>query len=426
MKTCQPATNRPISTPTTLFWEAAQTGDALTLTQLLEQGIDVNVQDEQDHTALILAASNGHHQCVALLLEAGAKITSRFNPSYFRDALSWAIIKDSSHYLSLFLAAGGNPNGQDSNGKTPLKVAAQQASPDCLKLLLAAGAKPKLGSDRGYDLLLSAVHKGNLACVQLLLDCGIRPNHTRKAAAFAFLNNLAATTTFSLAKAAASQGHSQVLRLLLVSGAQPNPKDDLSYSPLMYAAMAGHVDACHTLLIWGATTTPAEMARLRFDPQVATEQRHEIIALLNSQQALRHQFSLLDYSDFMSDLYSNRLSDMALCQMLVRRDFHYHHRDYITPEGVHIIKASAILNKPTLLLTASILAADGDLLLTADILAKQKQLLPVCHHIAITAAQTVLKQAQQLVTQYQPLAESSSMVDGAVRHCLKSYYSISF
>ena len=52
--------------------KAAEKGDLQKIQQLLDRGIDVNVQDDDGRTALYVAAKNGRSQSVSALLEAGA------------------------------------------------------------------------------------------------------------------------------------------------------------------------------------------------------------------------------------------------------------------------------------------------------------------------------------------------------------------
>ena len=55
------------------FIEAAEKGDVALVSQILEQGADIN-QREYGWTALILAAEKGHETIVKHLIEKGAEI----------------------------------------------------------------------------------------------------------------------------------------------------------------------------------------------------------------------------------------------------------------------------------------------------------------------------------------------------------------
>ena len=54
--------------------EASEKGDLNKIQQLLDSGVDPNVEDYANHTALYYAAEKGHLNIVKLLLEKGAKV----------------------------------------------------------------------------------------------------------------------------------------------------------------------------------------------------------------------------------------------------------------------------------------------------------------------------------------------------------------
>ena len=54
--------------------EAAKRGNLALLSQILEQGADINQQSEDGWTALIIAAACGHEIIVKHLIEKGAEI----------------------------------------------------------------------------------------------------------------------------------------------------------------------------------------------------------------------------------------------------------------------------------------------------------------------------------------------------------------
>ena len=67
---------------------AAEKGEAPNVRTFLEKGADINVKDEYDRTALMLAAYGGHTEIVKILLEAGADVNAE--GKYGATALSFA------------------------------------------------------------------------------------------------------------------------------------------------------------------------------------------------------------------------------------------------------------------------------------------------------------------------------------------------
>ena len=96
------------------------------------------------------ACSNGHVECVRVLLAAGAPVEVR-----------------------------------DSRGETAFMTAARTGAPECARVLLAAGARADVVNGVGDSPLHAAARGGHAECVTLLLDAGADPrvlNHKEKTA----------------------------------------------------------------------------------------------------------------------------------------------------------------------------------------------------------------------------------------------------
>lgn len=114
---------------------------------LLEPDIDVNHQTPAGATPLLLAAEQGLHRLVPLLL-----------------------------------ALGADPNATDSFGRTPLMRAARNGDTRIVSILLGQGAAVNLATrKRGWTALMWAATSGSTACVRALLDAGANPALTNSA-----------------------------------------------------------------------------------------------------------------------------------------------------------------------------------------------------------------------------------------------------
>ena len=117
----------------TLTAAAKHNDAALTEALLQAEDVDVDVRDERQHSALMLAAYGGHLAIVALLLRYGA-----------------------------------DPNATDSSGNTVLMCAAFNGHIDTVRLLLGSGADPTRTNAAGMDAPAFAAQFGRLEVLPLL------------------------------------------------------------------------------------------------------------------------------------------------------------------------------------------------------------------------------------------------------------------
>ncbi|MCF7900243.1 ankyrin repeat domain-containing protein [Candidatus Babeliales bacterium] len=120
-----------------IFLDAAKNGKVQELNRLLRAhpNIDVNAQDSDGYTALMLAAYNGHDDCVTSLLDhPGIKV-----------------------------------NAQTKNGYTALMCAAQNGHAFCVTALIRAGASKGIKNRNGntaYDLAEDRDHRAIMSMVK--------------------------------------------------------------------------------------------------------------------------------------------------------------------------------------------------------------------------------------------------------------------
>jgi hypothetical protein len=115
------------------------------LSSLLEQGVEVNAQDQRGLTALMAASMAGDKDAVRILLEHRANVNVADVDG--RTALHYAAGQvDASGVILLLLKAGADKNSKLSStakhlaGATPLVVAAGVGNVNAVRLLVDAGA----------------------------------------------------------------------------------------------------------------------------------------------------------------------------------------------------------------------------------------------------------------------------------------------
>ena len=152
------------------FIKAAETGDLNCLTDLINQNLNINTKDKHDNTALMLAAMNGHSDCVKLLLSQ-KNVDINAKDKCCDTALTLAARKGHLDCVKLLLSHDDiDINAKDNlPGMTALMLAASEGHSHCINALLShddidINAEDKLGK----TALMLAAENGHLDCVKFL------------------------------------------------------------------------------------------------------------------------------------------------------------------------------------------------------------------------------------------------------------------
>jgi uncharacterized protein len=193
--------------------------------------------------------------------------------------LHWATRADDGTIARMLVAAGANANAVNRYGVTPLSLAANNASADLVEILLAAGADAKTVIKDGETVLMAAARTGNPRSVQMLIERG------------ALVDARESRMGETALMWAVAENHPEAAKVLIAHGADVNgrtpdlkfPKDRFGlegvltilphgqWTPLMYAARQGSLEAARVLVDAGADKN----AR---DPDLSTP---AIIATIN-------------------------------------------------------------------------------------------------------------------------------------------------
>jgi ankyrin repeat protein len=160
----------------TALMTAARTGTPEALKVLLDHGAKVNAVDvEFQQTALMLAIRENHPAAVKLLIDHGAELNLRTRigaEQAFRPPCKGTGCGSEGVGIN----RGGLPDrgikAATAGGFTALLYAARDGRPEEAKLLLMAEAKANLADPNGISPLLTAIVNNHLDVARLLLDSG--------------------------------------------------------------------------------------------------------------------------------------------------------------------------------------------------------------------------------------------------------------
>ncbi len=189
-------------------YAALKRGDLPTLKQLIKEGKDIP-----------------------------APSSKKYRDMAYPTALLWCIDQGDTEYVRLLLEAGVDPNIDDTQGMSPLALAARKEQPEFVKWLIDAGADINAVGDMEYTALHRAVHANSSDSLKILIAAGADVNVT---------NNFGKTPLHL----ATEENNGTAVKLLIDAGADVNAGDEHTTTPLYYAEN----DYIRTLLISAGAT----------------------------------------------------------------------------------------------------------------------------------------------------------------------------
>lgn len=140
------------------------------------------------------------------------------------------------------IAAGADVNWQDEKQDSAFLVAGARGRTEVVKLTLAAGANLKSTNRYGGTALIPACHYGHLETVKVLLETAVDVDHVNRLGWTALLE--------AVILGDGGEVHTEIVRLLLGRGANPNLADRDGVTPFQHARRRGY--AAMAKLIAGA------------------------------------------------------------------------------------------------------------------------------------------------------------------------------
>ena len=203
---------------------------------------------------LIDAVKQGNRTAVRALINQHANVNAA-EPDGMT-ALHWAVRANDVDTAQLLVRAGANVKAASRYGITPLGLAAQNGSPAATELLLKAGADPNSATPEGETVLMTAARTGNAGVIRALAAHGATVNSAEQwqgqtPLMFAASQNNAAAVTALVELGADRNARSKLLSFpefkFETSGMVVTVLPRGGWTPLMYAARDGAIDAVATL-----------------------------------------------------------------------------------------------------------------------------------------------------------------------------------
>ena len=239
--------------------EAAGYGHAEIVKFLIAKGADVNARGK-GLTPLLNACAGGHlrigpagdkSKTIRILLENGADVNVQ-DESWMktgRTPLMYAVLQGDAALVQTFLAKGARLDLKNKDGDTALSLAKKDGLEYITQLLeKPAGSGSSQPPDPSTHPLFKAIKEGSLAQVKALVAKGMDVN-------------LRTSTGSTPLMYAADGNHPDIIRFLLASGADVNAKNGANNTALIYASIKGNENVIYELLRKKADVNVKNMAK---------------------------------------------------------------------------------------------------------------------------------------------------------------------
>jgi ankyrin repeat protein len=247
---------------------ACQLQDLDAVKILVEGGADVNLFDFGGENALLKAVDVGPIEIVRYLLAHGANVHTA-NPNNGETALFTPVRWHQFEILTMLIQAGADVNHRNRDGNTPLVIAEFANDSEMVKFLKANGAK----LDSPNEEIFFAASDGDVVALQRMITVGVKARSHTWSYRFSFKHQRAVKRlewSTSIVNqpygggntplmAAAQNGQTAAVKVLIAAGANLNSIDSGHDTALMLAIKSAHISTIFALLDAGADPTIVDL-----------------------------------------------------------------------------------------------------------------------------------------------------------------------
>jgi ankyrin repeat protein len=166
-----------IMSPNYFLRISAKGGLPTDLQNALDDGADVNSDDESGHPVLHLGCLGGHVRCIQLVLDAGADIEAE--NSRGMTALQVSVEEGRNHSAIMLLDNGADGSVLWKDGRNLLHWAVQNGEERLIARAVRQGAAINGCTRSGKTAIALAAEAAHVGCLKALLECGANINHIK-------------------------------------------------------------------------------------------------------------------------------------------------------------------------------------------------------------------------------------------------------
>ncbi|KAH9870583.1 hypothetical protein IAQ61_006059, partial [Plenodomus lingam] len=321
------------------FYDNIIAGDFAAIEAALDVHTNLERENDDGITPLVLSIIHSQFDIIRLLLEKGAEVdhpvdgvppivhaveNANKGPRVMQllmdhgadprivsgrdnlNALHWATVFGTVDAVNFLAGIGLDLNSICSMGRTPLTLAAERGHTTIVKLLLAKGAELAKQSYNGGTALTWAANYGHLDTVKYLLEEGLDVNH---------LDSAGLTALW----VASNAGHVQTVEFLISKGADINcvSIDPKGITPVSTSARSGRTDVVRALLRNGADLELPDHAGIRtLEATMTAGHMDTVKVLLEDLGSPGYPKDSLALQIAMADTRNCAVSLMAACSLV--------------------------------------------------------------------------------------------------------------